>query len=313
MNKILLTATNYSLYIPLKSIQEHGIFTTLLGKVDNFPKLNTLHDCRLFYNYNLDSFTLLVPTSYQCKPIQNREPICAIDPGESKFISFYGLQSHGYIGKDIRKPLLKIRNKISRYQKILSKNINKKNGKLNNRKKLHKKIRKLYKKSKNIIKELHNQSANYLCKSYDKILIPKFETQQMIKTKKKFKEYKLEYINEGITLEDRRKKSREFTKKCRLSKNVKYVLNQLSHFSFRQHLANKAKEHGCLIKVVTEEFTSQTCTYCGTLSKTYDHNRMKTCSHCNYKIDRDINGARNILIKNINVFKYKVIKPMVST
>lgn len=315
MNKILATATNYSLYIPLKSIQDHGIFTTKLGKVDNFPKLNTTHDCRLFYNYHLDTFTLLIPTTFHCKPIEKREAICAIDPGESKFISFYGLQSHGYIGKGIRVPLLKLRNKISRYQKVLDKNINRKNNKLKNRKQLRKKIRKLYKKTKCIVKELHNQSANYLCKNYDKILIPKFETQKMISSKKKFKEYKMEFINKGETTIEKNKNARKFTKICRLSKNVKYVLNQLSHFSFRQHLANKAKEHGCLLKVVTEEYTSQACTKCGMLSKTYN-NRIKTCGSCKYEIDRDINGARNILIKNINEFpklKCKATKPMVST
>ena len=304
MRKLVKTAVNYSLYIPLKSIQTEGIFRTILGKVNNFPKLDTSHDCRLFYNYNMDTFTLLVPTSYYCRPIANRESICAIDPGESKFISFYGLQSYGYIGKDIRQPLLKIRDKISRYQKILKRNTNKKNTKLRNKKQIIRKINKLYKKSKNIVKELHNQSANYLCKSYDKILIPKFETQKMVRTyKKTFKQYKLECINKSKTLEERKEIARNLTKRCRLSKNVKYVLNQLSHYSFRQHLTNKAKEHGCLVKVVSEEYTSKTCTNCGCISDSYNKERVKSCKNCNYKIDRDTNGARNILIKNIGVFK----------
>ncbi len=29
-------------------------------------------------------------------------------------------------------------------------------------------------------------------------------------------------------------------------------------------------------------------------------NRIKSCINCNLKIDRDINGSRNILIKNWN-------------
>ena len=49
---------------------------------------------------------------------------------------------------------------------------------------------------------------------------------------------------------------------------------------------------------VTEEYTSKTCTKCGKISDKC-RNRLKECENCGYKINRDINGARNILIKNI--------------
>jgi len=55
-------------------------------------------------------------------------------------------------------------------------------------------------------------------------------------------------------------------------------------------------EYGCEVKIVTEEYTSKCCR-CGILSDNYT-NRIKSCSNCNLKIDRDINGSRNILIKN---------------
>lgn len=71
-----------------------------------------------------------------------------------------------------------------------------------------------------------------------------------------------------------------------------------SHYKFRQHLLNKGKEYGCEILVRGEEYTSKTCTRCGTISDNYIK-REKICN-CGYKIDRDINGSRNILIKNIN-------------
>ena len=159
------------------------------------------------------------------------------------------------------------------------------------------------------MKELHNVTANYLCKNYDKILIPKFETQQMIKRKKKtFKEYKQSKIDEGITIPEKKVNARKFTKQCRLNANVKYVLNTLSHYSFRQHLATKSVEYGCIMKVVTEEYTSCTCTKCGHMSNIYER-RMKECENCKYKIDRDLNGSRNILLKNLDVFKYEAIKP----
>lgn len=314
IKKKLKTHSNYSLLIPSKSVQANGIFKSLLGSIENFHLINLpTHDCRLFYNNKCNTYTLMIPVDVQCQFIVNREEIVAIDPGEKKFIEFFGLKSYGYIGKNIRKPLLKIRDKIKKYQKILyNYKTNRSGEKLRNRKHLKSKIRKLYRKSKNIVKELHNQSANYLCKNYDKIIIPKFETQQMVKHKKSsYKEYKLQYITkEGTTIERRNEQAKKLIKIQRLNKNVKYVLNALSHYSFRQHLTEKSVEHGCQLRVVTEEYTSCTCTNCGHKSTKYDKQREKECAYCHYKIDRDLNGARNILLKNLKAFNYEAMKPM---
>jgi transposase len=85
---------------------------------------------------------------------------------------------------------------------------------------------------------------------------------------------------------------------------VKYVLNTLSYFSFRQHLTEKSVEYGCQLKVVKEEFTCLTYTNCGHMSKVYNK-RVKEWEYCKCKIDRDLNGVRNILLKNLDEFKYK--------
>lgn len=89
-----------------------------------------------------------------------------------------------------------------------------------------------------------------------------------------------------------------YKKRTRLNSRVKFVLNQQAHYKFKQHLLNKAKEHGCLCIVVSEEYTSQLCTKCGKLDKTYVQ-RTKKCKTCNHEINRDVNGARNILLKNL--------------
>lgn len=99
---------------------------------------------------------------------------------------------------------------------------------------------------------------------------------------------------------------KKITRKSRLNKRVKFVMQMLSHYKFRQHLQNKCKEYGCEMIVVTEEFTSITCTNCGKIEKNF-RKREKICSNCGYKVNRDIGGARNIMIKNINKVadKYK--------
>jgi hypothetical protein len=154
LTKKLKQKTNYSLLIPSKSINNKGLFITKLGEINNF-KLNNLpiHDCRLYYNSHNDTYSLNIPTDIRCKKIPNRESISALDPGEKKFMTLYGSQSNGYIGNDIRKPLLKIRDKIKKYQKVLSKGLNKSGDFIKNTKQLQSKIRKLYNKSRNIVKE----------------------------------------------------------------------------------------------------------------------------------------------------------------
>ena len=80
----------------------------------------------------------------------------------------------------------------------------------------------------------------------------------------------------------------------------------LSHYKFKMHLLKKCKEYGSELVKVTEEYTSKTCTNCGKQGTSYSKERVKICE-CEYKIDRDENGARNIMIKNIK----KVVRPWV--
>jgi len=50
--------------------------------------------------------------------------------------------------------------------------------------------------------------------------------------------------------------------------------------------------------IVSEAYTSKTCTRCGVLNN-IGSNEIYHCKECDLVIDRDINGARNILLKNI--------------
>ena len=69
------------------------------------------------------------------------------------------------------------------------------------------------------------------------------------------------------------------------------------HYMFKRYLKYKGMRYGTNIFDVNEAYTSQTCSNCGCMSKTYNNNRLKTCSSCKYQIDRDINGSKNILLK----------------
>ena len=71
----------------------------------------------------------------------------------------------------------------------------------------------------------------------------------------------------------------------------------LSHFRFRTHLLNKM---GDRVVLVNESYTSKTCSSCFVLNHSLGGSKTFNCSECNYTIDRDVNGARNILIKNLS-------------
>jgi putative transposase len=257
--------------------------------MENIDVSKITSDCRLIYDKYLNKYYLKCPMYENKKVVLNRKDIVALDPGERIFMTYYSLNDSGMIGYDIRKKILHYQTKIKQNQRRLKK-------KINNKSRLTKKIKKYYRKIRNIVKELHNKTALYLAKNYNKILIPKFETSKMLgKTfiKNKLKEIKIK--------DEKTKKQeiRNLTKKVQLTKKVKFVLNNLSHYKFRQHLIHKCKEYGCEVKIVGEEYTSQCCSKCGSLSNIYN-DREKECPSCNLKINRDVNGSRNILIKNWN-------------
>ena len=284
-----------SILIPHKSINKNGFFPKLLnGPINGFEKINVnliQCDCRLIYDKYLNKYYIKCPIYKDIKNIKNKKESVALDPGEKIFMSYYSFNDCGMIGYDIRNKILKYQSKIKQLQRIISKN-----KKIKNKSRLIKRLRKNYLKIKFMVKELHNKTALYLVKNYKQILLPNFETSNMIG--KKYIKNEIKNIKQ-LSIENQKIYFRKLTKKVNLSKKVKFVLNSLSHYKFKQHLLHKSKEYGCNVKIVTEEYTTKCCSRCGYLSDVYI-NRIKKCSNCNLEINRDINGSRNILIKNWN-------------
>lgn len=82
-------------------------------------------------------------------------------------------------------------------------------------------------------------------------------------------------------------------------KTVRDILT-LSHGKFNERIEEYAKRTKTNILRVTEEYTSKTCGRCGFIDHDLDCKKVYNCSICGYKEDRDINGARNILIKMVS-------------
>lgn len=124
---------------------------------------------------------------------------------------------------------------------------------------------------KNLQNELHDKTSRFLCENYRTIYVPKLTSD-----------------NDII------KKSRKI--KTKTVRNM--VL--LAHCAFVEKLKTKALEYKNIkVQIVTEEYTSQTCIKCHTRTKT--SNEIFKCKNCCFKIDRDILGSRNILLKTWNL------------
>jgi putative transposase len=52
-----------------------------------------------------------------------------------------------------------------------------------------------------------------------------------------------------------------------------------------------------LIYIYYNGYTSKTCGCCGKINKSLGSKKTFACPNCKFTIDRDINGARNIMLK----------------
>jgi len=127
----------------------------------------------------------------------------------------------------------------------------------------------LWKRVKDMVSELHWKTINYLMKNYDTILLPDFRISGMVRKKN-------------------------------LSRMTKRLLCMFSFFSFKLKLKYKCDTYGKNLIIVDESYTSKTCGTCGYLNDIQGL-ELYTCSQCGLNVDRDVNGSRNILIKNLTL------------
>ena len=130
------------------------------------------------------------------------------------------------------------------------------------------------------IDEVHKKLASFLCKNVKIVLLPKFESSRMVRN-----------ANRNISSVTARK------------------MLTWGHYRFRVTLINKAAlTSSCQVIICDEAYTSKTCGSCGKLHRNLKSQKTFRCPHCGIVIDRDVNGARNILLRfltlnNLVVFK----------
>lgn len=136
--------------------------------------------------------------------------------------------------------------------------------------------RKMQWRIRNLVDDCHKKMIKFLCSNYDVILLPSFETQQMVARA--------------------RRKIRSKTARAMMT---------WSHYLFKQRLLFKRQEYPwCKVAICNEAYTSKTCGGCGVLHQKLGGNKTFKCPSCGIVLDRDVNGARNILLKNASLFGF---------
>ncbi len=236
------------------------LYSTYLSNTIKMHKKSKLlevnYDCRLQFKHG--KWFLVVPTAIKVKKPHNRQPYCAIDPGVRSFQTVYSEYQCIQI-KHRREILSKLQTKIDLFRSLRARKIIK-------RKSLKQRERKLQFRMSNLIDDLHHKTASFLTKTFDHIILPSFESQDMSRKIK--------------------------------NKKVNRDLMQLQHFKFKQRLIAKCHLNHSTIDICTEEYTSKTCGRCGKLNDVGSKD-VYSCNFCLLTIDRDINGARNIAIKRL--------------
>ena len=127
-------------------------------------------------------------------------------------------------------------------------------------------LNKIENRKSNLVNELHWKTINHLLKNNDVIIYGDIKSHNIVKNGK--------------------------------NKILNTDLNNLKLYKFKERLLFKATEKNKKVFCIKEEFTTKTCSFCGTLNDP-GSSKIYNCLSCNKKIGRDVNASKNILMKGI--------------
>jgi putative transposase len=231
-------------------------------------------------------YYMIIPiTIKKSEPSEEAREVIAFDPGvrcfqtgfdsSGRVIEYGNEEDGGGITKiyKLGRRIDKLHSEIDTHKKDKYENKKERFKYKNRRRKMRRRCGELSYRISNLKRDLHWKMAKEITSHYDDVLISRFPVSQM------------------IGREDRRIKR----------ETVKKMLNW-SHFQFRQRLIHKAEELGTVVHETSEHYTSKTCGRCGKIHWKLGGNKTFKCPHCHFTLDRDHNGARNIMIMNLSEY-----------
>lgn len=218
--------------------------------------------------YENGRWFLILPQTRKLKQPENqRLPVCALDPGVRTFQSFYGMGVYGKLGEGDFAHIYRLCQHLDRLISTLSQTRGR--GQSLRRLGMRKAIKRLKWQIRDKVDEAHKKVAHFLVTRFDVILLPTFETSEMVS-------------------------------KLR-SKTARQMLSW-AHYRFKMVLKSKAEEYSAVVVDVCEAYTSKTCSYCGHVHQ-IGSKKVLRC-RCGAEVDRDLNGARGILLRALSATTY---------
>ena len=229
-----------------------------------------LYDTRLIRT-RLNHYYLCIPIPLEVKQIQRPENqgslrIVSLDPGVRTFQTCYEPNGliHEWGNRDMAR-IYRLCNQISKLQERWTD----KETRHRKRYRLRRVANRIHFKIRNLIDEVHKKMVKWLLSNYDLVLLPDFNTQQMVRKGKR-----------------------------KISSKTAWAMLTWSHYRFKQRLLFKAQEYPhCKVLIVNEAYTSKTCGQCGKIHDKLGASKVFKCHSCAFTWDRDWNGARNVLLK----------------
>ena len=255
-------------------------FIKISKSVHKIPPID--HDVKIVKRAN-GKFVLNIP----CDPKYTRRDssnddqqkrICGIDPGGRTFATVYDPVdcSAFQVGleEDKMYDIRKLHNKIDEAQKHLT--YAQEHNNSTAQKQRIRQLKKLHLKVKTFVDDIHLKLSSHLVKDYSYVALGKIGVANIVK-------------------KDRPN---------HLSRRANRDLLCWRHYQFRQRLTNRVTMTDCQLVIQNEAYTSKKCGRCGQLNRSLGASETFICKSCDFETHRDINGARNILLKSLGMFPF---------
>ena len=255
--------TKQNCFIPAKAVFPEGPYPKLLGTLKMAETTPEIHRDRLTLHNGNCHLSISTPATCDVEDLPDRRQarVAALDPGIRSFMTWYSETDTGHIG---RGAFGRIQRLCQHLDDLISRTAKAPRSKRPNMRKAAQRMRN---RIRNLIQELHHQTARFLVDRFDLILLPTFETQDM---------------------------SKKGGRKLR-SKSVRSLLT-FAHYRFQRFLLWKAWQTGAKALLVNEAYTSKTCSWSGEIVPNLGGAKRITGKD-GITLDRDTNGARGVFIR----------------
>ncbi|MEO1374796.1 MAG: RNA-guided endonuclease TnpB family protein [Cyanobacteria bacterium J06635_10] len=176
--------------------------------------------------------------------------------------------------------------------KVRQRSLSRKKKRSNNRKKARVKVSRLHQKITHKREAFQWKQALEITKKADAIIVEDLHISAMKKR--------------CTTKEDENKKGRFLPNGQSIKRGLNRSISDASWYSLTKKIEYLAAKQGKVFERVNPRFTSQICSCCGHKDKASRSKEKFICTNCGHYADADINAARNIKKRGIEIHSFPV-------